>query len=279
MGLVRAETVKTTRRMRTYIAFGVVVAIPVIMTIALKLNPPDNAGDGGPGSGLFFLTANFSGVVLPFAALRVMSAFLLIIVVAIFGGDAMASDASWGNLRFMLMRPVGRVKLLLAKLSVATLVSWAAVATVALVALVVGGIVFGWHSLDAPRFDNGQVTLIHQSVGTLVWHLVIATAYVAWMLTGLVAFTFMLSCMTDVPYGAIVTGVGFYIVSQILDAIEPLGSLRYILPTHYFDSWIDLVFQGHATSNMARGALLMIGYVLLFSGVSVWWFRRKDILS
>jgi ABC-2 type transport system permease protein len=279
MGLVRAETVKTTRRMRTYIAFGVVAAIPAIMTIALKLNPPDSPGDGGPGGGLFFLTANFSGVVLPFAALRVMSAFLLIIVVAIFGGDAMASDAAWGNLRFVLMRPVARVKLLLAKLGVAALVSWLAVVTVAVVALVVGGIVFGWHSLDVPMFDDGQFVLIHQSVGTLLWHLLIATAYIAWMLTGLVAFTFMLSCMTDVPYGAIVTGVGFYIVSQILDAIEPLGSLRYILPTHYFDSWSDLVFQGHATSNMARGALLMIGYVLLFTGVAVWWFRRKDVLS
>jgi ABC-2 type transport system permease protein len=279
MGLVRAETVKTTRRMRTYIAFGVVAAIPAIMTIALELNPPDSPGDGGPGGGLFFLTANFSGVVLPFAALRVMSAFLLIIVVAIFGGDAMASDASWGNLRFVLMRPVARTKLLLTKFAVATLVSWAAVATVALVALVVGGIVFGWHALDVPFFDEGRFTLLHQSVGTLIWHLAVATAYIAWMLTGLVAFTFMLSCMTDVPYGAIVTGVGFYIVSQILDAIEPLGSLRYILPTHYFDSWSDLVFQGHATSNMARGALLMIGYVLLFTGVAVWWFRRKDVLS
>ena len=52
-----------------------------------------------------------------------------------------------------------------------------------------------------------------------------------------------------------------------------------MLPTHYFDSWRDLIFEGHATSDMARGALLMVGYVLLFTGVSVWWFRRKDILS
>ena len=113
----------------------------------------------------------------------------------------------------------------------------------------------------------------------LLLHLGVATAYVSWMLTGLVAFTFLLSCVTDSPAAATVTGVGLYITSQILDAIEPLGSLRYVLPTHYFDSWRDLIFQGHATSDMARGALLMVGYVLLFTGVSVWWFRRKDILS
>jgi ABC-2 type transport system permease protein len=254
-----------------------VVLIPVIMTIALKLNPPDTQeGDGG---GLLFLASRFSGLVMPAAALALMSAFLLIIIVAIFGGDAMASDASWGNLRFVLMRPVGRIKLLFAKLGVATLVSWAAVLTVVLVALAAGGIAFGWHSLDAPRFENGQVTLIHQSVGDLLVHIGIATAYVSWMLTGLVAFTFLLSCMTDSPAAATVTGVGLYITSQILDAIEPLGSLRYVLPTHYFDSWRDLIFEGHATADMARGALLMVGYVLVFVGLAVWWFRRKDILS
>jgi ABC-2 type transport system permease protein len=278
VSVVRTEAVKATRRLRTYIAFAVVVVIPIIMTIALKANPPDRAGGGG-GGGLFFLASQFSGLVLPAAALALMSAFLLIIIVAIFGGDAMASDAAWGNLRFILMRPVGRVRLLMAKLLVAAVLSWAAVLVVVLVALAAGGLAFGWHPLDAPHFENGQLTLIHQSIGTLLFHIGLATAYVSWMLTGLVAFTFMLSCITDSPAAATVTGVGLYITSQILDAIEPLGSLRYVLPTHYFDAWRNLIFEGHATSDMARGALLMVGYVLLFTGLSVWWFRRKDILS
>jgi ABC-2 type transport system permease protein len=278
VSVVRTEAVKATRRLRTYIAFAVVVVIPIIMTIALKANPPDSRGEGG-GGGLFFLASQFSGLVLPAAALALMSAFLLIIIVAIFGGDAMASDAAWGNLRFILMRPVGRVRLLMAKLLVAAVLSWAAVLVVVLVALAAGGIAFGWHPLDAPRFENGQFTIIHQSIGTLLLHIGLATAYVSWMLTGLVAFTFMLSCITDSPAAATVTGVGLYITSQILDAIEPLGSLRYVLPTHYFDAWRNLIFEGHWTSDMARGALLMVGYVLLFTGLSVWWFRRKDILS
>jgi ABC-2 type transport system permease protein len=191
----------------------------------------------------------------------------------------MASDAAWGNLRFVLMRPVGRAKLLFAKLGVAALVSWAMVFTVVVVALIAGRIAFGWHALDVPRFSNGTLSLEHQSVADLLGHLAVATVYVCWMLTGLVAFTFFLSCVTDSPAAATVTGVGLYITSQILDQIEPLGSLRYGLPTHYFDSWRDLIFEGHATSDMARGALLMVGYVLLFTGLAVWWFRRKDVVS
>jgi ABC-2 type transport system permease protein len=276
MGVVRAEAVKATRRMRTYIAFAVVIVIPVIMTVALKLNPPDTREGGG---GLFFLAARFSGLVLPAAALALMSAFLLIIIVAIFGGDAMASDSAWGNLRFVLMRPVGRTKLLFTKLGVAALVSWAAVATVTLVGLAAGGIAFGWSALDAPRFENGQLTFVHLSVADLIGHLALATVYVSWMLTGLLAFTFFLSCLTDSPAAATVTGVGLYITSQILDAIEPLGSLRYVLPTHYFDAWRQLILEGRATSDMARGALLQLGYILLFVALAVWSFRRKDVLS
>ena len=61
MGVVRTEGVKATRRLRTYISFGVVVVIPIIMTIALKANPPD-ADDRGGGGGLFFLTSQVSRV-------------------------------------------------------------------------------------------------------------------------------------------------------------------------------------------------------------------------
>ena len=31
---------------------------------------------------------------------------LLVLVVALFGGDAIAGEASWGNLRYLLMRPI-----------------------------------------------------------------------------------------------------------------------------------------------------------------------------
>jgi ABC-2 type transport system permease protein len=118
-----------------------------------------------------------------------------------------------------------------------------------------------------------------QSAGAILAHLGAATAYVAWSLTGVVAFSFMVSCMTDAPFGAIFAGVGLYFTSLILDSISPLGNIRYGLPTHYFDSWVDLVTRGIWNSDMWRGIGLQLGYVLLFALIGLWWFRRKDILS
>ena len=104
--LFKTEMAKQWRRPRTYIALGFTMLIPIIVTIALKANPPSL--DDRDANDAFFYFATKTGLYLPVAALRVMSRFLLVIVVALFAGDAVASEASWGNLRAMLVRPISQ---------------------------------------------------------------------------------------------------------------------------------------------------------------------------
>jgi ABC-2 type transport system permease protein len=277
IALLGVEMVKSLRRLRTYVAFAIVVGIPVIMTIAIHANPPSPptaGGDSGRGGGLFYL-ATRTGLVMPATALRLMSGFLLVIVVAVFGGDAIAGEASWGNLRYLLMRPIGRGRLVATKFTVAVACAWIATLLVVLAGLVAGIIAFGFHGLDVP-FQSS----LSQSTTELLAHLGIATVYVAWSLTGVVAFSFLVSCITDAPAGAIFAGVGLYITSSILDAIDSVPSgIRNILPTHYFDSWVDMFTRNQVSSDMTKGALLQLAYVAVFVAVALWWFRRKDILS
>lgn len=268
--VVRAELVKSLRRTRTYVGYGILVLIPIIMAVAIDLNPPSAQGEGR----LLYL-ASQTGLLLPGFALRITSAFLLVIVVALFGGDAIAGEASWGNLRYLLMRPVGRARLVVSKFVVAVFCAWLGVVIVVVTALVVGSIVFGTDAISFPLtlFTNGQ------SRGEILFHLLASTGYVAWSLTGVVAFSFMVSCMTDAPFGAIFAGVGLYFTSLILDSISSLGSIRYGLPTHYFDTWTDLLTRGEWHADLWRGVLLQLAYILVFFLVGLWWFRRKDIKS
>jgi ABC-2 type transport system permease protein len=270
LAVVRTELVKSLRRIRTYVAYGILMVIPLIMAVAIHLNPPDASGDNREHLARL---ASQTGLLLPAFALRITSAFLLVIVVALFGGDAIAGEASWGNLRYILMRPVGRGRLVFSKFVVAVFCAWVAVVLVVMTGLVVGVIFFGSSPIGLP------FSLAVGSNGDILAHLGVATVYVAWSLTGVVAFSFMVSCMTDAPFGAIFAGVGLYFTSLILDSITSLGSIRYVLPTHYFDSWIDLVTRGQWHSDMWRGVGLQLGYILLFVLVGLWWFRRKDILS
>jgi len=271
LAMLRTEMVKQWRRPRTYVALGLLVLIPLIFTIALKSNPPVRR----PGSDeeAYAYLATQSGLYLGVASLFFLSRFLLVGVLAVFAGDAVASEASWGNLRAMLVRPITRRRLLTTKLASTGVLAVVAAIVVPLNGLILGGIAFGWHPLALPLVPS-------QSVSHILVNLAFATVYVLWCLVPIIAFGFMASTMTDTPAGAIFSAVGLYIASQILDSISAIGSIRSVLPTHYYDAWRDLFVPGlGATSSMARGALLVIPYTLVFLGVGWWWFGRKDILS
>ena len=276
--LLRTEMTKQLRRPRTWVAFAFVVVVPIIIAVALKLNPPEigsgGGGRGGEGPGrVFFQLATQSGLLLPAAALRVMSNFFLVVIFCAFFGDAIASEAGWGNLRFMLTRPVARSRLLVAKLLTAGILSAVAAALITLSGLAAGGIVFGFHRVNVPLLG------VSQSVGDLLGHLALATVLAAWGITGIAAFAFMLSTMSDNATGAIFGAVGFYVVTSILGAIDSIGPIRYGFPTFYGGAWSELFISGRVTDDMWRDLLLQLPYLAVSLGIAFWWFRRKDVNS
>lgn len=269
----RAELAKQWRRPRTYVALGLTVLVPIIIAIALKANPP-SAPDREGGGGAFFFLSTKAGLLLPVAALRVMSRFLLVIVVALFAGDAVASESSWGNLRSLLTRPIGRGRMLGAKLACVALFTLIATSLVVITGLAAGGIAFGWHAVDVPQLG------IHFTTASVFGDLGLSVLYVTWSLGGVVALGFMVSTMTDSPAGAVFAGIGLYIVSQILDGITAIpAGVRHAMPTHYFDAWADLFTRQGNAPDMWRGVLLQIPYIVVPCAIAWWWFRRKDILS
>ncbi|MGZ4691418.1 MAG: ABC transporter permease [Acidimicrobiia bacterium] len=271
--LIGTELSKQIRRPRTWVALGFVAIVPIIIAVALKLNPPDLSG-GGRGDGpRYFYLATQSGLFLPVAALRVMAGFFLVVVICMFAGDAVASEAGWGNLRYLLVRPVSRGRLLTAKLFVAAVFAIVATALVALSGLVAGVIAFGWHPITIPFVG------VSQSTGDILGNLALAVLLITWGLAGIIAFGFMLSTMTDSAAGAIFASVGLYIVSLILGEITSLGAIRYGLPVHYYDAWSDLFTRNQFTDDMWRSILLQIPYVIVFLSIAWWWFHRKDIKS
>jgi ABC-2 type transport system permease protein len=277
IAVFRTELAKQLRRPRTYVALTVAAVIPVVIAVAVKSNPPTASG-GGEGRALFFLGTQ-SGLVLGFAALRLMSRFLLIVIVALFAGDAIAGEAGTGNLRYLLVRPIARGRLLAGKLAVAVLLVFVAATVIAGAASIAGGVTFGWHPVALVARSSTGFGAIHHSVGALIGYLAATTLYIAWTMTVVAAFAFMLSTLTDSPTAAISGGVGLFVVSQILDSIDSIGRARDFLPTAYLDSWDHLLFDGTVSDSMVRGMLIPIPYLAVFCTVAWWWFRRKDVLS
>jgi ABC-2 type transport system permease protein len=276
--LIRVELVKQLRRPRTWVVLAFVILVPIIITIALKANPPsiNDGGGGGEGRGggvRFFYLASQSGLLVPIATLRVMSEFFLVVIFCLFAGDSIASEAGWGNLRFLLTRPIGRGKLLAAKLVVAAFYSGLATALIVVSGLIAGGIAFGYEGVSIPLLG------ISMSVGSILGNIALSAVLAAWGIAGIAAFAFMLSTMMDNSAGAIMGAVGLYIVTSILGAIDSIGSIRYGFPTFYNGAWADLFRGADFGGDMVRNVVAQVPYVIVFVGIGLWWFRRKDVTS
>ena len=60
-------------------------------------------------------------------ALNALLLFLIPLAVAIFAGESVAGEASWGSLRYLWARPTSRNRVLASKVAVAGILSLAAV--------------------------------------------------------------------------------------------------------------------------------------------------------
>ncbi|MGB8652417.1 MAG: ABC transporter permease subunit [Mycobacteriales bacterium] len=267
--MIGVEVRRQAKRRRTLYSFLALLAIPTIVLVALLVNGgPDTTGrqpelvdvasDSGLNFALFMLVAT--------------SQFLLVVVVSLFAGDAVASEAQWGSLRYLLTRPIARARLLRTKLVVAGAYAAAAVLLVPLASLAMGTVAFGWKSVQTPL--AGAI-----GVNTGLSRLALATGYVMVTMAVVVALSFWFSTRTDAPLSAVGGAVVLVVVSEILDQVSALKMLRNVLPTHYWLAWLDLLVDPVDAGQMTTGLLQMVPWVVVPLALAFRGFSRKDVLS
>jgi ABC-type transport system involved in multi-copper enzyme maturation permease subunit len=263
------EIIRQLRRRRTLIAFGILTVLPWILVGAFEVSGPASR-NGAPG-----LVASATDGGLNFTAFTffVSAGFLIVVAVALFCGDTVATEASWSSLRYLLAAPVPRSRLLRQKLIVALGYSIVAVTYLTLMSLLAGTLAFGWHQLRLPG------TGIEVPYGAALGRIAIVLGYVLVSELVVAALAFLLSVLTDSPLGAVGGAVGLVIVSNILDAVTALGNWRQALPTHWQFAWLD-VFQPQVSwAGMIQGAAVSVSYALVLGALAFRRFRTKDIVS
>src|SRR5215469_14781318 len=225
---LRVEVIRQLRRRRTMVAFLILLVLPWVLVGAFELGGPPQP-TGTPGLVDLATTGGLNFAAFSFFA---SAGFLLVVAVALFCGDTVASEAGWASLRYLLAAPVPRARLLRQKLIVALGFSSLAIIIVPLVALLAGTVAFGWHPLKLP--GSG----VQLATGTALGRLAIVLGYVLITELAVAGLAFVLSVCTDSPLGAVGGAVGVIIVSNILDAVTALGSWRLILPTHWQFAWL-----------------------------------------
>jgi ABC-2 type transport system permease protein len=267
---LRVEAIRQLRRRRTMLAFGIMAGLPWILAAAFELG-------GGPSgntntTGLATL-ATVGGLNFAAFSLYASTGFLLVVAVALFCGDTVASEASWSSLRYLLAAPVPRARLLRQKLTVALGYSLASVVVFPAMSLAAGTALYGWHPLRLPG------SMVDLPPGSALARLGISLAYILITLLFVAGIAFLLSVSTDSPLAAVGGAVGLGIVSSILDAVTALGSWREILPTHWQYSWLSALQPQVSWDPMIEGAIVSASYAVVLLALAFRRFQRKDIVS
>ncbi len=264
---LHVELVRQLQRRRTVLTLVFLAVLPLLLWLAFEVGrDEDSRGttlvDLATASGLNFVVFTMFSTV----------SFLLVVVVALFFGDTVASEASWSSLRYLLAAPVPRGRLLRQKAVVAALLSVFALVLLPAVAIAVGMVAYGAGDLVSP---TGQ-SLDFLSAAS---RLALAPAYLVMHLAWVAGLALLLSVSTDAPLGAVGGAVMVSILSQILETIEALGDLRDYLPTRFSSTWADLLASPIDWAHLASGAFSGLAYATVF-GLAAWWrFATKDITS
>jgi len=269
---VLTEWRRQATRLRTRLALGFMVALPLIILAAFQFSSGDDDDNGRGEFGSLIELATSGGLNFALFAIFVSASFLLVVVVALFCGDTVASEASWGSLRYLLAVPVPRGRLLAVKLVVALGYCALALGLLAGTALLAGTLRYGWSPLRSTVAAE-----IPASEG--VWRLAGVLGYLAVGLLVVAGLAFLLSVVTDAPLGAVGGAVLLVILSSILDQITALGTLRNFLPTHYDQAWLGLLSTPVQLDDIVKGTISAVCYATAFWSYAWWHFLRKDIVS
>jgi ABC-2 type transport system permease protein len=229
-----------------------------------------------PGEGPAFLSAVLTdGTLFPLAALAIVLPLFMPVAVALTAGEAVAGEAQAGTLRYLLVRPVGRTRLVVAKLlSTMTFVLLATV-VVAVVAYGVGVLLLGDGSGAAVTGISGTSLTSTQ----LVERTLMSIAYVTLSMLGVAALALLLSTVSDSPLAAALGALAFLIASTVLLTLDAARAVQPYLPTRYWLAFVDLFRDPIVWRDLERGVLLQAAYVVVFLGIAWANFSTKDVTS
>ncbi|GGX73273.1 ABC transporter permease [Streptomyces fructofermentans] len=273
LGLLRNELTTTLRRWRTIALLGVLAAVPVLIGVAIRIETGDGSSAGGGGEGPAFIAQiTNNGLFLVFTALAATLPFFLPMAVGVVAGDSVAGEANAGTLRYLLVAPAGRTRLLVTKY--ATTLAFCLVATlvVAASALIVGALLF-------PLGELTTISGTRISFGEGLGRALLIALAVAASLVGFAALGLFVSTLTNSGIAAMATTVGLLITVQILDQIPQLHAVQPYFFSHYWLSFADLMRDPVYWDDLVANLELQALYAAVF-GTAAWArFTTKDITA
>jgi len=275
--LVYNELIKIFSKYRTYISFGaILILMPLVMWgfsyggDKMQADITERFKDsfiitGTLFNGFFatYITMNFLWLHIPF----------LITLVA---GDVIAGEGASGTLRIYLIRPVSRIRIIMAKLIATYIYTISVVVFFIIMSLGLGTIWLG--SGDLLVMHEGII--IYSSIEAL-GRFLLGFSFALVNLLVVSSLCFMLSSFVNNGIGPMIGAMSVIMVGLAITNI-PIEFFETIRPwffTSYFEIWRQAFYDPIPWGEIGSGLTILLGHALIFVFVAVITFNRKDILT
>jgi ABC-2 type transport system permease protein len=266
--LFASELATLFRRRRTQAILAVLAGVPVLIALAVKFSSHPRRG-GGPA---LLDRVSQNGMFVGVSALVVSIPLFVPVAIGVIAGDTVAGESNLGTIRYLLVAPAGRTRLLLVKYAGAAVFCLVAPLTV-----VVAGAAIG-----AALFDVGPIPLLSGdtvSVPESMVRALLVAGYVGVSMLGLSAVGLFVSTLTEIPVGAMAATITLAVASQILDALPQVDWMHPWLMSHYWLSLGDLLRTPISWDSFGSNALLQAGYIAVFGSLAWARLTTRDVLS
>lgn len=288
--LIQIELYKIFRKPRTYISFAAITALVTMIQVGFYVD-----GENYLNFGMQSLTTSFTvegkvlnGYLMCFIVLQLLLVHVPLLI-ALVSGDMVSGEANMGTLRLMLTKPVSRTGFLLSKFIAASAYTFLLLVWVAFLALGVSLMIFGADDLVVLKSE--VVTFIVEK--DVLWRYGVTFLFATLAMITVTALSFLLSVFAENSIGPIVTAISIIILLTILNTLDlpVFNSIKPFLFTTHMIGWkgfFDVKVNGAneaivgSIENLpavltSAGVLLL--HVVLFLGIAIVGFRRKDVLS
>ena len=290
--LFKIELFKIFKRPRTFIAFGAIAVIVVLIQFALKVNGKDFVE--------LFLDSQEDIFDVPyekimngyFVCVAILHTILIHVplLVALIAGDMLSGEASAGTLRLLAGRPVTRTQIVLAKFFASSVYVVLLLIWMAALALFLSMLIFGTNDLVV--FKEDAIHLMNHY--DVLWRFIAAFVFAALALTMIAAMAIMFSAFAENSIGPIVSTVCIVVVFTIIEQLRVPVFKETIIPysfTSHMLGWKGFFYvvtdeEGDTVdgsienpSALVRSGLILVGYIVLFLFITTRYFKKKEILS
>lgn len=276
--LLQQELYKIFRRPRTYISFGIIAAVTLIIEAALYAD-----GKTFVDFAMATVTEQFDiqgNIINGYLVTYIILQSLIVnipLLVALVAGDALAGEANIGTLRLLLTKPISRSKLVYAKFLASVVYTLLLLLWLAIISLGLSLLVFGSGDLLNMKSD-AMVMILKDDVP---WRYVAAFGFAAIAMTSVAALSVLLSVFAENSIGPIVSTMGvilfFTIITNLglpsFEVIKP-----YLMTTHMI-AWKGFFSDPVPYDAIAWSAAVLVIYILVFLFATIVIFNRKDIKS